>query len=766
MMKYTCYILCLTLTCVAGACTENTMLTPPPYEVSDEKNLEEVSLNLERLPVRVIGEAWEAEAETRVASAAVKENAINNIWVFQYDSSNKQLTAPRYYTVSSLTNLKIMLRPATNCKVYILANTNNSAWANARDVSTVDKLNNQTQTFNNESAVYGGSHNNMMMWGNAANVTVNAGANNNLGTIEMKRMVAKISFKYTLASTITGGLNVTKIAIENVPDIIGMKEPSAAPHPATLTACTYNDINSPVAGTTYTWYVPENLRGITANTNEKTKNETAPANALTIRLYVDSQLDGSNYVYTIYPGENKTNDFNIKRNYFYNVSLQLNSASTDSRVMAAPANCFVLTPKSSIIFDPYDRGEKGGGFVYSDYVNKNDNNKKITSVKILWQTGNGTDFAIGNNSTGKLVYLDTNDKIHVTAGNINGNAVIAGYNNKNEVVWSWHIWVNSNMPAQVSKAVPYTTYAWDSSGIKSSDPNNRVSGKPVMSCNLGALGTTVGAASYGLLYQWGRKDPFPQGKEDYHFDAYPYSSDYIVSVYDNASKQIKMSTTVGTGELFQTVMVNATNGNINYTLKHPTHFIKAANIYSTVPADHVNEGDWFWGHNDRLWGGKPVSEASKVYETSSPHSLLLADNGAIEKSIFDPCPSGWMLAPGDMWLGFTKTGFNVADTSYQTINCSETTTAENNANHGYHIYMQGWKKGVTVYFPSQGLRIPNGDPWRNGVCGNYHTSTPGRDGTVYILHLHTTASISIFEVSYPYTRRSVAGPIRCVRETK
>lgn len=761
MMKYACYIFCLILTCIAAACTENTMLTPPPYEVSDEKNLEEVFLNLERLPVRVIGEAWEAEAETRVASAAVKENAINNIWAFQYDSSNKQLTAPRYYTVSSLTNLKIMLRPATNCKVYILANTNNSAWANARDVSTVDKLNNQTQTLNNETAVYGGSHNNLMMLGNAANVTISAGTNNNLGTVTMKRMVAKINFKYTLAAGVADQLTVTKIAIENIPNVIKTGEPSAAPYPATLTACTYNEITSPAAGTTYTWYVPENLRGTTTNTDEKTKNETAPADALTVRLYIDSKADGSNYVYTIYPGENKTNDFNIKRNYFYNVSLQLNSTKTDSRVMAAPANCFVLTPKSSIIFDPYDRKEKGGGFVYSDYVNKNDNNKKITSVKILWQTGNGTNFAIGNNSTGKLVYLDANDKIHVTAGNINGNAVIAGYNNKNEIVWSWHIWVNSNMPAQISKAVPYTTYAWDASGIKSSDPNKRVAGKPVMSCNLGALGTTVGAASYGLLYQWGRKDPFPQGKEDYHFDGYPYSSDYIVAVYNNAGTQIKMSSTEGAGELFQTVMVNSTNGNIQYALKHPTHFYK---VTENNTNEYINDGDWYWGHNDRLWGGKPISEASQIYRTTD---LVLADNGAIDKSIFDPCPSGWMLAPGDMWLGFTKTGLNVNNnTTYDLINCSEKNTTENTNNFGYHIYMQGWKTGKTVYFPSQGLRNATGIAARNGVCGNYHTSSTGENGTVYVFHLHTPATLLIFEGAYANTRRVFGGPVRCVRETK
>lgn len=576
-------------------------------------------------------------------------------------------------------------------------------------------------------------------------------------------MVAKIEFKYTLAAAVKGKLTVTKITIENIPNIIKVGEPTAT-YPTTLTSCSYNEVTAPTAGNKYTWYVPENLQGSTANTNEKTKNEGAPGNALIIRLYIDSQLDGNNYVYTLYPGENKTNDFNIKRNCDYNVSLTLNSSATDSRVMAAPANCFVMKTQTSIIFDPYDRTEKGGGFNYSQYVNKGVPAQKITKVNILWQTGNGTNYAIGNNSAGNLVYIDNKDKIHVTAGKINGNAVIAGYNNSNEIVWSWHIWVNDNMPAQISKAVPYTTYDWDATGINTS---KRVTGKPVMSCNLGALGNdnTVGASSYGLLYQWGRKDPFPQGKENLHHDSYPYSSQYIVDVYDNAAKQIVMTSTVGTGELFQTIMASSSTGTIGYVLKNPTHFIKTTNVENSSNSnEHVNDGDWCWNHNDRLWGGKPVKEATKKFQTSTPHNLLLANNGATEKSIFDPCPSGWMLAPGDMWLGFTINGYNAS--SYTDINCSESSASENSLNYGYHIYMEGWKNGKTVYFPSQGLRQCNGAPWRNGVCGNYHTSTPGEGGTVYILHLHTTSSIKIYEESYAYTRRSVAGPVRCVRETK
>ena len=762
-MKYTSSIIYLLLTCIFGACTENTLLNTHPNYNPDDETLEEVSLNLESLPVRVIGEAWEAKPDTRVATTT-NENLISNIWVIQYNNEGTQLlTKPRYYalnpTITTTGNIKVTLRPATDSKVYIIANTNSASWTDGTDVSTLTKLNNKTQTFSTENEIYGGINNNLLMSGNQT-ATITAGTENNIGTIQMKRMVAKISFKYKLAAETESYLKVSKITLENVPNVIKIGETTTTPYPTPLTSCPYSEVQSPQAEVIYSGYVPENLRGTITNTDEKKKNEGAPADALVIRIYIDSEMDGSSYVYTVYPGENNYNDFNIKRNCHYNLSLKLNSTGTDSRVMAAPANCFVLRPNVSITFDPYDRSERGGGWDYSQYVNKNESSKKITSVKILWQTGNGTDFAIGNNSNGKLVYLDNEDKIHVTAGKINGNAVIAGYNSSNEIVWSWHIWVNSNSPAQLSKAVPYTTYDWDETGIKASDPNVRVAGQPVMSCNLGALSTTPGASSYGLWYQWGRKDPFPQGKESLHIEEHAYTSDNIVAVYDNAGVQIRMSSTADTRELFQDIITSPTNGNIDYTLKHPTHFILSSEDYISI----INDGDWYWGHNDRLWGGKPVSEATIIYETEN---LLLSNTGAILKSIFDPCPSGWMMPPGDIWLGFTKNGLNVTNNlTYDLINCSETGSEENKQNFGFHIYMQGWKTGETVYFPCQGMRRVDGKATRDGICGNYHTSTPGKDGTVYIVHLHVTASISIFDDNYVTTRRSVGGPIRCVRETK
>lgn len=67
-----------------------------------------------------------------------------------------------------------------------------------------------------------------------------------------------------------------------------------------------------------------------------------------------------------------------------------------------------------------------------------------------------------------------------------GNAVIAVKDGA--ILWSWHIWYPE---AEVA-------------GL------NSKTGYEVMNMNLGAMHNTAGdVGSYGLLYQWGRKDPFP-----------------------------------------------------------------------------------------------------------------------------------------------------------------------------------------------------------------------------------------------------------------
>lgn len=709
---------------------------------------------------------------TVVASSGL-ETRVSNIWVFQFTADGtRQLGAPQYYTVQTINGkvqpVKLMLRASEDSQIYVVANINDATWGKGKESLSLAELNSQSLFFTSEQEVCGGNNNNLPMVALVKKQTIKAGVDSSPISIQLENLMAKVQFSYTLGDNVINAMHVTDVRLYNVPDRVQLGHALSDvtgiyPTEDDFESLDYPAVSKLQEGQECTWYIPQNLQGIIVNTAEKNKNEMAPVNALHIRVNIDSDLDGSSYAYTVYPGANVVNDFNLKNGTTYKVHVAINSGQTDGRVMASPANCFVMKTGSSLHFDPYDRKETGGGWKYSDYVSKTDVKKRIKSVDILWQTGDGTNFAIGNNQNHNLVKIE-DDIVFVQTGKKEGNAVIAGYNDDGEIVWSWHIWVNNDTPAQLSKAIPYTTYQWGNEIVYTD--RARVTGKSVMSRNLGALKSEPGddpAQTYGLWYQWGRKDPFPNGSVEYYVNPYDYETSTIISVYNNQGKQIQINATTQSTDLFQTVETSVLTGTVAYVQQHPTHFINA-------PLTE-NDGDWFWGHNDCLWGGKPVSEKTKQIHIGESY---LYDTGATEKSIFDPCPAGWMLAPADMWMGFTKSGLNTDDLTYENYNCQESTREENVAHRGYYLYMNGAKWDTdnvldlkVSYFPSQGVRLgSDGKPMRNGMCGNYHTSTPGEGGHVAIFHLHTPGQIHILEPKGTYTQRATAGPVRCVRENE
>ena len=115
------------------------------------------------------------------------------------------------------------------------------------------------------------------------------------------------------------------------------------------------------------------------------------------------------------------------------------------------------------------------------------------SVKVLWETWcNGEE--VTPKSIIKTLMTEEGYVYFVIAeGFHTGNALIAAYDDDGKVLWSWLIWVPETEPAV--GAYGYT------------------SGCQVMSRNLGALidtkpGEMADSRSFGLLYEWGRKDPF------------------------------------------------------------------------------------------------------------------------------------------------------------------------------------------------------------------------------------------------------------------
>ncbi len=144
------------------------------------------------------------------------------------------------------------------------------------------------------------------------------------------------------------------------------------------------------------------------------------------------------------------------------------------------ANAYIVKPSTAILI-PVSQANADGttritaaetytaGLVWTDNVNRVAAN---SNIRMILPAG-----------TGSAGYL------FVAAGTAEGNAMVSAVKTGGAIAWSWHIWILNEDPTA------------------NTITNN---GLVFMDRNLGAT-TAVGANvnSFGLYYQWGRKDPLP-----------------------------------------------------------------------------------------------------------------------------------------------------------------------------------------------------------------------------------------------------------------
>ena len=195
------------------------------------------------------------------------------------------------------------------------------------------------------------------------------------------------------------------------------------------------------------------------------------------------------------------------------------------------------------------------------------------SATVLWESdGTSNNQVVGSIINPEVEY--NNGYVYFTTAETfkAGNAVIAVKDANGVILWSWHIWLPKDAPqGDIYK-------------------NNAGT---FMDRNLGALSANPadGVATYGLLYQWGRKDPFP-GAGNTNYD------------------KVQANTTLGTAfPLMQDT--SAEIGTITYSIQHPTVY------YTAKQSSQNSDYNWLFGtDNTKLWG-------------------RLSD-----KEIYDPCPYG------------------------------------------------------------------------------------------------------------------------------
>ena len=219
------------------------------------------------------------------------------------------------------------------------------------------------------------------------------------------------------------------------------------------------------------------------------------------------------------------------------------------------ANCYIVSNSGSYSFPTV----KGGS---TESVGN------VVSAEVLWESF-GTDVrpSVGD-LIGSVSYSNGEISYTVSSPFKEGNAVIAAKDASGEILWSWHIWLTDEPEEQVY---------YNNAGT-------------MMDRNLGATSATPGdVGALGLLYQWGRKDPFLGSS--------------------SISESIE---TKSTGTWPSAVSASDGNGTVDYATANPMTFIKGTDS---------SEYDWHYSsRNNDLWKSS--------------------------KTIYDPCPVGWRVPDG------------------------------------------------------------------------------------------------------------------------
>ena len=231
------------------------------------------------------------------------------------------------------------------------------------------------------------------------------------------------------------------------------------------------------------------------------------------------------------------------------------SADVKDLDAAGNANCYVINEPGSYKFKAVYGNEP------TSYL------QDVEDAVILWETWNDASEVTPNSVLAHASFAEdfiivrTPDTLHP------GNALVAARDASGKILWSWHIWV---------PATPIVTANFGG-----------IMGVDLMDRNLGALvaaeagDAEVSPASYGMVYQWGRKDPFTGAGE---FNSGSQAT-YAGEPEEVAPGQITLEEAIANPRLL----------------------------------GHINNGDWCLVPDNEFWADA-------------------------EKTLYDPCPPGYRVS--------------------------------------------------------------------------------------------------------------------------
>lgn len=307
-----------------------------------------------------------------------------------------------------------------------------------------------------------------------------------------------------------------------------------------------------------------------------------------------------------------------------------------------------------------------------------------------------------------------------------GNAVIAVYDDDRNILWSWHIWI-TDTPKDI-------TYVEDETKITIMDRNLGATASKWTNDNSDPL-SGAPLETYGLYYQWGRKDPsMGPPSPDYspiNMTTAPYY-DYSSQVYNSAE------------------VVRLAAPTLRDAVENP--------MYMILPTSQTQVYYYNWLHEkvDFLWG-------------------YAASTNRVHKTIYDPCPYGYRVPAGELADLFAYarkenvTGsFDITSPYGQVV----TVPGEGSSEVKYYFPYTGYKgvdRGLNSLVASWKYVGQKAD-YQSAVVSNYAADSDYymHRSRMYLSKETDWSELNVGRYSghqiEDFTNRKTAAPVRCVQD--
>lgn len=252
----------------------------------------------------------------------------------------------------------------------------------------------------------------------------------------------------------------------------------------------------------------------------------------------------------------------ISAGKYYQSTVSLTQDEYTDLSATATANTYMVTAAGKYKFNATIKGN-GGLDPITGTTATPISKSSIAGVKVLWELNDYGKAIKYSSSAYDISYLDGYVYFSTPETFQSGDAYVAVYDSEGTILWSWLIWATD---------APTTT---TSGGLK------------IMDRNLAAIGTG-NVQCRGLMYEWGRKDPFPS----------PNNGSYAPNSFVPTN-----------GESFSIIPVTEEGKSVAYSVANPTTYF----------------GWWSYAY----------------WQIESEWTLEMWWKGA--KTIYDPCPPGWKV---------------------------------------------------------------------------------------------------------------------------